>query len=655
VEVAKTAGMIFRLELLWGMTKGIGDFASVMSSLRSLFLLLASLAGLVHPAFALNRYVATTGTAAGNGESLQQPWSLAKACTSALAGDVVLVQPGVYLGKYEILVSGSEGKPITFRADGPEGAVVIDGTGQAGANDGLIFIRASNSKPLAQDLIVEGFTLRNFLNVNDASGIRMVCRGIGVMRRILIDRCSVQDIRGTNAMGITVYGASTLNAIAGVTLRGCKVSLCEPSPSEAVVFNGNIDGFTVENCLIKDCNNIGLDMIGGEPGLPPAPAAGLVARNGLVKRCRVQNIVNAVGIAAAGIYVDGGRQITIEHCLVEGSDFGIEIGSENTGIITDGVVVRNNLLQNNRQNGLVVGGAEPDNGRVNNCHFYHNLLYANGTDEEFSTELFIQYGSGNVFENNIFHARSDALPSFLYVIGGNTGQLFRNNLWYNPGGNSTLSSDFGWVPEETDAMNPCCSSYQEFRNVTGQDVGGVFADPGFLNAAAGDYHLSPASPARNAGVILAGVDALSLTDLDGLPRLQGTAPDIGLDEVWPVDAWWRVHFPAVPLSAAGLSADHDGDGASNLLEYAGGTQPNASLSSPFFGPVSGAKQGFFFEKAVGASDVEVQLLSSTSLAVWTLSPLLPTISPANGGRQRLEWITSPVSAGVLRGGVRLKP
>ena len=74
--------MIFRLELLWGMTKGIGDFASVMSSLRSLFLLLASLAGLVHPASALNRYVATTGTAAGNGESLQLPWSLAKACTN---------------------------------------------------------------------------------------------------------------------------------------------------------------------------------------------------------------------------------------------------------------------------------------------------------------------------------------------------------------------------------------------------------------------------------------------------------------------------------------------------------------------------------------------------------------------------------------------
>ena len=626
-----------------------------MPSLSSLSLFLTCLAGLVNPASALNRYVATTGTAAGNGETLQQPWSLAKACTSAEAGDVVLVQPGVYLGKYEILVSGLEGKPITFRADGPEGSVVIDGTGQVAAHDGLIFIQASNSKPLAQDLIVEGFTLRNFLNVNDGSGIRLVCRGIGVLRRILIDRCSVQDIRGTNAMGITVYGASTLNAISGITLRGCKVSLCEPSPSEAVVFNGNIDGFTVENCLIKDCNNIGLDMIGGEPGLPPAPAAGLVARNGLVRRCRVQNIVNAVGISAAGIYVDGGRQITIEHCLVEGSDFGMEIGSENTGIITDGVIVRNNLLQNNRHNGLVIGGAEPDNGRVNNCHFYHNLLFANGTDDEFSTELFIQYGSGNIFENNIFHARADALPSFLYVIGGNTSQIFRNNLWYSPGGNSTLEADFGWVPEETDAVNPCCSSYQEFRNFTGQDVGGIFADPGFLNAPAGDYHLSASSPARNAGVILAGVDASVITDMDGLPRLQGAAPDIGLDEVWPVDAWWRANFPGVALSAAGLAADSDGDGASNLLEYAGGTQPTSSPSSPVFGPVPGAKKGFFFEKAVAASDVEVRLWSSVSLASWTLSPLQPTIGTASGGRQRLEWISSPVSDGLLRGGVRLKP
>ncbi len=610
---------------------------------------------LVNPALALTRFVTVTGSTAGPGDTLAQPWSLAKACSSAVAGDVVMVQPGVYLGKFEILVSGTEGNPITFRAAGPAGSVVIDGTGQPVAHDGLIFIRANNNKPLAQDLIVEGFTLRNYRNVNDASGIRMLCQGNGVLRRILVDRCSIQDIRGSNAMGITVYGASSSNAITGVVLRDCKVSLCDPSPSEAVVFNGNVDGFTVEGCLIQDCNNIGLDMIGGEPGLPPAPAAGLVARNGMVRRCVVRNIVNPLGIAAAGIYVDGGRLITIEHCLVEGSDLGIEIGSENTGIITDGVVVRNNILRHNRQSGLVIGGAGAENGRVNNCRFYHNLLYENGVINEFSTELFIQYGSGNLFENNIIHPRADSLASFLYVIGGNTNQTFRNNLWFYPGGSSSSGADFGWVPEDTDPVNPCCGSYAEFRSSTGQDVGGIFSNPGFVNAAAADYHITPSSPARHAGGVLAGVDSALLTDMDGLPRIQGPAPDIGPDEAWPVDTWWRTYFPAALLSAAGLVADDDSDGASNLLEYASGSRPDFAGSRLGFGPVIGAGQGFFFEKAVAASDVEIRLWTSSDLASWILSPLQPSVSSPAGGRQRLEWLTSPVSRGFLRGEVRLKP
>lgn len=266
---------------------------------------------------AATRYVAVGGSAAGEGTGIAQPWSLAKACTAATPGDLVLVQPGIYNGKFEISVSGTEGSPITFRADGPAGSVIIDGTNMAGANDGLIFIRASNSKPLASDLVVEGFEVRNFVGLNDASGIRLLCTGNGRMERIRFTKCFVHDIRGTNAMGITVYGQSSANAIRAITLDGCEVAFCQPAPSEAVVFTGNIDGFTVENCLIRNCNNIGLDMIGGESGFPPAPAAGKVARNGLVRHCNVRNIHNTQDIAAAGIYVDGGRQITIEHCVVD--------------------------------------------------------------------------------------------------------------------------------------------------------------------------------------------------------------------------------------------------------------------------------------------------------------------------------------------------
>lgn len=576
-----------------------------------------------------------------------------------MAGDLVLVQPGIYFGKFEITASGTLIAPITFRADGAKGSVVIDGTGVAGSNDGLIFIRATSSKPVARDLVVEGLELRNFRNVNDASGVRILSQGNGMVSRITIRNCYIHDIRGTNAMGITVYGMSSTNPITGITIEGCEVAACEPSPSEAVVVNGNVDGFLVDRCHIHNCNNIGLDMIGGEPGFPAAPAAGKVARNGLVTGCRVNNIVNPLNIAAAGIYVDGGRLITIEHCLVETSDFGIEIGSENTGIITDQVVVRNNILRNNRLNALVVGGAETGNGRVNNCRFHHNLLWQNGTADVYATELFLQYGAGHVFSNNIIHPRADVLPSFLYVIGGNTNHTFRNNLWFTPGGSAGSDGDFGWIPEATNPSNPCCGSYQEFRTRTTQDAGGLYANPQFFNAVSGDYHLAPASPARNAGAFDGGPAGEFLTDLDGLPRVQGAAPDIGPDEAWPVDAWWRSIFPALPLSPAQLEADADGDGGANFLEYAAGTSPVDPSSRPSFGPLTAEGiQGFFFEAAADVTDAEVGLFTSqTDPTSWNLSAVLPVRGSIAGGRQRIEWVvagTAPPRL-FLRGKAVLKP
>ena len=614
----------------------------------------------VLPCQALTRYVTLGGSSGGEGATLQQPWSLTKACSSALPGDLVLVQPGIYPGKYEITASGTPPNagtgapavPITYRADGAEGSVVIDGTGAGGANDGLIFIRATNAKPRASDLVLEGFEIRNFLNVNDASGIRILCQGNGSVARITVRRCYIHDIRGQNAMGITVYGMSSTNAITGITLDGCEVANCDPSPSEAVVLNGNVDGFTVKDCVIRDCNNIGLDMIGGEPGFPAAPAAGKVARNGLVQGCRVSNIINAVNISGAGIYVDGGRLITIEHCRVENSDFGIEVGSENSGVTTDGVVVRNNVLRNNRFNALVVGGEGAGNGRVDGCRFYHNLLYRNGTQDAFASEIFLQYGTGNSFENNIVYPAADGLPSFFFVAEGNAGTSFRNNLWFAEGGNANSDGDFAWQE------GVCCGSYAEFRNVTGQDAGGTYANPSFLNESIGDYHLNTSSPARDAGLANADHASGLLVDLDGLPRVQGSAPDIGPDEVWPVDAWWRTNFPAVSLTAAQLLADADRDGAPNLLEYAAGSLPNSIASRPGFGPLTLAgSRGFVFQKATAASDVDLRLFTSANLSVWTLSNLSPLPGSISSGRQTQTWtLPAPAAAKIfLRLEVKLKP
>ena len=55
------------------------------------------------------------------------------------------------------------------------------------------------------------------------------------------------------------------------------------------------------------------------------------------------------------------------------------------------------------------------------------------------------------------------------------------------------------------------------------------ASPIFTNALAGDFHQAPGSPTINAGS--AAVSSLGTIDVDGDPRAQGPAPDIGADEV----------------------------------------------------------------------------------------------------------------------------
>jgi hypothetical protein len=67
----------------------------------------------------------------------------------------------------------------------------------------------------------------------------------------------------------------------------------------------------------------------------------------------------------------------------------------------------------------------------------------------------------------------------------------------------------------------------------------VFGDPGFVDPAAGDYHIGPGSAAIDAG-LNAGV----LMDIDNQPRPYH-APDLGADEYWPPGALKYVYLPLV--------------------------------------------------------------------------------------------------------------
>jgi hypothetical protein len=95
----------------------------------------------------------------------------------------------------------------------------------------------------------------------------------------------------------------------------------------------------------------------------------------------------------------------------------------------------------------------------------------------------------------------------------------------------------------------------------------LVGDPAFKDPAANDFHLKPTSAARDAGT----ANFVTTTmDIDGDPRIIGSAPDIGADEFNPATDSQLLYLPLIkeieiprrflglprpPLGGAGLRCE----------------------------------------------------------------------------------------------------
>ena len=461
---------------------------------RVVLLLLVSLAA---PA------AATTYIVAGSGGDFT---SIQAALDVAVAGDTVQVkQKGTpYFEKLVFPRSGDAGSGYIALAAFPGDAPVLDGTGVGG--DNMILIDSKSY------LKVTGLEVRNNTGITDGSGVRI----LGTGSHLEIRDNDIHDMRGTNAMGVTVY-ATESQPISDLVIDGNTIHDCEPAPSEALTLNGNVTAFAVTNNVIRDVNNIGIDMIGGETDIQPD--ATKVARNGL---CAGNHVTRARSIYgggyAAGIYVDGGRDIVIERNVVTQSDLGMEIGSEHHGNVVTGVVVRNNVLYANEKAGLAFGGYKSTVGRVQSCRFEGNTVYGNDTLGVGLGDLWIQIASGNVVRDNVF--MSTAQNRLLASDEGNESNTLDYNVWFAPGGAG--ATKFTWNGTEY-------TGFAAYRMATGQDAHSIFADPLLVSPGTGNAHLGAGSPAVNAGDP-AFAAAPGEVDLDGQPRVNGPRVDCGADE-----------------------------------------------------------------------------------------------------------------------------
>ncbi|MCW5822630.1 MAG: right-handed parallel beta-helix repeat-containing protein [Cyanobacteria bacterium TGS_CYA1] len=288
------------------------------------------------------------------GESIQS------ALDKAPPGAIVRVMAGTY--KERIRISRDN---ITLQ--GEQGAILDYGSSSiSGAA-----IQISDR----QNVKIEGFEIRNIRGSNTPTAIRID----GASKNISIINNDIHHVENnSNAHAIGVFGNKS-SAIQNVVIAGNRVHDLKLGQSEAVVLNGNVDGFKILQNKIYNSDNIAIDIIGGEG----VGRAGIDrARNGLIAGNEITNVDSRRNptyrsACAAGIYVDGGSDVVIEDNIVKNANYGIELASERRGWKTERIQVRRNRLESNNLAGISLGGGSNSNGGVHEVTIENNDFSSN--------------------------------------------------------------------------------------------------------------------------------------------------------------------------------------------------------------------------------------------------------------------------------------
>ncbi len=475
------------------------------------FLLFASFVG------AQTQYYVAPPPAGDNGNvgSFDNPWETITYGIGQLApGDVLFLKAGTYEEKIDINVSGTPSAKITIR-NYQDDEVILDA------------LNSTNDLPIIYTnqayLRIEGLHLKNN-QVNNAFGIFIE----GTAHHIEIVNNKISNINfstdpnaevnsNTNAVPLGIQGNDTNVAIHDISIIGNEVFDNRTGYSENITLGGNVDGFLVESNTIHDNTNIGIDMTGNY-GECPTPAYDH-ARNGLVRNNLVYNC-DAGENTAAGIYVDGGRDIIVENNICHHNGYGGEIGCEQDGETTN-VTFRNNIFYGNKYAGMHIGGYDPQTtGNVINAVVSNNTFFQNDAVNYNGELIFSRSTNTHVF-NNVFFLTGQNV--YLYAYRTQTDMVLDYNLVFNAAGQNQI---------ETTVNGNSYTGLQNFYNATGYGANSSFGDPLLADATADppDFHLTANSPAINTGDPNYSPSA-GERDMDGENRANDTI-DCGADEYY---------------------------------------------------------------------------------------------------------------------------
>ncbi|MBD1422030.1 choice-of-anchor Q domain-containing protein [Sphingobacterium chuzhouense] len=475
-------------------------------------------------------YVSNEGDDSNSGLISDPLKSIAYALTLAEAGDSIIVREGIYFEKLNFPRSGSTNAYITLTSYAGENAL-ISGNGLASSgHDALIklssvdWIRINGMEIAHFSTSDGGKMLDGILVEGSSSHIEVTNNHVHHIH----NNASPSIGREAHAIHFKGNGAT---AMTDILIANNIIHDNRTGTSENLTVNGFVDGFIIQNNEIYDAENIAICIAGGYGANGTTSVD--YARNGLVTQNKIWNINGKTGqvpvlLQAAGtigIYIDGARNITVERNKIWDSDRGIGLVSENDGFPTAYCIVRNNLIYNNRAEGIYIGGyANYPTGGTRSSLVLNNTLYHNAGELGYYGEQVgeIRINANchyNEIHNNILVSRPD-MGTFIRK-NDNSGSFngIDFNLYY------TTGSITRWFWNGN-----IYNSLTSWNSNSGGDSNGLFGNPMFNNLGAypPDFSLQISSPAINAGTNSHTTSAGNI-DFLGLPRYISTI-DMGAFE-----------------------------------------------------------------------------------------------------------------------------
>ncbi len=435
--------------------------------------------------------------------------TIQEAIDAAGPGDVISIDPGVYP---ESLVID---KDLSLVGAGPA-ATVIDPSTAAGGPGG-------RGASVVGDVSVEivGLAFRNGAVDLFGGGVRVDegdislsdCAFQGNVARELGGGLHVGT--GSATVSDCVFDGNRADGGAGMHAGGS-------ATISGTLFTGN---------RAANIGGAGLNISGGDATVTGSTFEG--------------NRIGAYGGVGAGMRVASGTA-AVESCdfignVASGStdDYGRGggLGAEDSEVTVSRTAFRNNTASAGSEGFASGGGVYLLNSTtaLTNCVFAGNAARTYVVDGGGAS---VRGGSATfthvTFNGNSVRGVISAAGGGLFA-GGAAVTVVNSILWGDTGGEIAGAATV------------------QFSDVQGgaAGAGNISRDPLFVDAASGDLHLRRGSPAIHAGTADPGLVTLPVTDLDGLPRILGRAPDMGAYEApVPLRIWPPNHRPvSVSLDA----------------------------------------------------------------------------------------------------------